>query len=80
MLSAGDIEDCDVEIQKLTCNEECDDDDEEDDEEVADPVEPEIEAAAQLTAEDLTKLPSELMCRLKINSEEARFVSHFGDA
>jgi hypothetical protein len=38
-------------------------------------VEPEIEAAAQLTAEDLTKLPSELMCRLKINSEDPRFES-----
>ncbi len=40
---------------------------------MADAVEPEIETAAQLTAEDLTKLPAELMCRLKINSEGARF-------
>ena len=39
---------------------------------MTDEVEPEIEAAAQLTAEDLTKLPAELMCRLKINSEDAR--------
>jgi hypothetical protein len=68
---AGDGEDCDVEISSLICSHELDEDEEEEEEEVTDAVEPEIEAAAQLTAEDMAKLPSELMCRLKITSDDS---------
>ncbi len=64
----GDGEDCDREISNIVNH--ADFDEEEDDVEVSDEIEPEIEVAAQLTEEDLTKQTSELMCHLKITRED----------